>query len=354
MRAWWWVLVCCASVLLASCRASEPPPAPAAASSAPPSGATAANTPSARPATVEKLNVAYVAPSEWMTIPWIAKDTGIFAKHGFDVNLQLVGGTPRLVQSLIAGDYDYAIVGGTAVLQARVQEADTVILAMSGSYFPFKLMAHPDAGAQSVADLRGKTIAVSQVGSTSHAFLRVLLNRAGVPLDDVTILQAGSNPQAATALLTGNIAAATVSGIMVPTVTRAGGIMLADGKALRIPEPNAVVATTRRRVDRDPASTKRFLEAYVEGVHFFKTQREASIGIMQQYMSGLAYDETAYLYDDVKDDYQPLPLPSVEGIQAGLERDIDAPAGVFKPSDFYDSSFLEEIERSGFRAALYR
>ena len=182
------------------------------------------------------------------------------------------------------------------------------------------------------------------MGSTSHAFLRVLLSRAGLTQDDVTLLQAGSNPQAATALVTGNIAAATVSGVMVPTVQRAGGIMLADGKVLRIPEPNAVVASTRRRVDRDPASTRRLLEAYVEAVHFFKTQREASIGIMQQYMSGLAYDETAYLYDDVKDDYQPLPLPNVEAIQAGLERDVDAPLGDLKVSDFYDSRFLEEIE----------
>jgi ABC-type nitrate/sulfonate/bicarbonate transport system substrate-binding protein len=289
-----------------------------------------------------------------MTIPWIAHETGIFAKHGFEVNLQLVGGTPRLVQALMAGDYDYAIVGGTAVLQARLQDGDTVILAQSGTYFPFKLIAHPDAGVRSMADLPGKTVGISQIGSTSHAFLRVLLHRAGISPDEVTILQAGSNPQAATALLTGNIAAATVNALMAPTVQRAGGLLIADGKELRILEPNAVLATTRRRIARDPASTRRFLEAYVEGVHFFKTNREDSIRIMQQYMSGLAYDETAFLYDEVVDDYQRLPLPHVESIQAGLERDVVGYTGSQPVSDFYDASFLQDIERSGFLTALYR
>src|SRR5438874_1909346 len=145
MRGWWFVMACVSGLILASCRSAEPPPstAPGSASAAAPAASTAPSAASApnvsapaspaapTPAAVEKLNFAYVAPSEWMTIPWIAKESGIFAKHGFDVSLQLVGGTPRLVQSLIAGDFDYAIVGGTAVLQARLQNADTVILASS-------------------------------------------------------------------------------------------------------------------------------------------------------------------------------------------------------------------------------
>jgi NitT/TauT family transport system substrate-binding protein len=289
-----------------------------------------------------------------MTIPWIAKETGIYEKYGFDVTLQLVGGTPRLVQSLIAGDYDYAIVGGSAVMQARMQDGDTVILVSSGSYFPFKIMASPQAGIHSIAELRGKTVGVSQIGSTSHTFLRVLLGQAGVPLDQVTILQAGSNPQAATAMLTGNIDAAAVTGVLVPTAQRAGAVMLADGKVLRIPEPNSVLASTRRRIDRDRGATLRFLQAYVEGVHFFKTRRDETIRIMQQYMGGETDADIATLYDSVRDLYQPLPLPSEEGIQAVLDRETDLDVRGFKPSDFLDTSFLRALDDSGFVSGLYR
>src|SRR5205807_691609 len=79
----------------------------------------------------------------------------------------------------------------------------------------------------------------SQIGSTSHTFLRVLLAREGIPLEEVQVLQAGGNPQAATAMLTGATDAATVSGVMVPAAERAGAVTLADGKALKILVPGA-------------------------------------------------------------------------------------------------------------------
>src|SRR5262249_60270720 len=97
----------------------------------------------------------------------------------------------------------------------------------------------------------------------------------------VVVLQTGSNPQAATAMLTGNIDAAAVSGIMVPTAQRAGAVLLADGRELKIPAPGAVLATTRRRIDRDRDTTQRFMQADAQRSHYFKTQPDATIHILQ-------------------------------------------------------------------------
>ncbi len=44
---------------------------------------------------------------------------------------------------------------------------------------------------------------------------------------------------------------------------------------------------------------------------------------------------------------------SDEAIQAVIDRELEAPAGQWKPSDFYDISFLQEIERSGYLAQLW-
>jgi ABC-type nitrate/sulfonate/bicarbonate transport system substrate-binding protein len=168
------------------------------------------------------------------------------------------------------------------------------------------------------------------------------------------VLQLGSNPQAATAMVTGNIDAAAVSGIMVPTAERAGALTLADGRAMNLPAVSGALAATRSRIDRDRAETLRFMKAYVEAIHYFKTQRDATIPIMQQYMSGLAWDETAYLWEEAAGDFQPLPYPSDEAVQAAIERDLELPPGEFKPSDFYDVSFLREIEASGLVKDLYK
>ena len=96
------------------------------------------------------------------------------------------------------------------------------------------------------------------------------------------------------------------------------------------------------------------MRAYVEAIHFFKTRRDDSIKIMQQYMNGLPWDETAYLYEEGLSGYRDVPYPSDEAVIVGMERDLDPPVTDMKPSDFYDISFLQEMEQEGFIKALYK
>jgi hypothetical protein len=75
---------------------------------------------------------------------------------------------------------------------------------------------------------------------------------------------------------------------------------------------------------------------------------------MQQYMHGLPWDETAYLYEEGAQSYKEVPYPSDEAVQIGMERDLDPPPTNMKPSDFYDISFLQEMGQEGFIQELYR
>jgi ABC-type nitrate/sulfonate/bicarbonate transport system substrate-binding protein len=81
-----------------------------------------------------KILVAYVAPGITQTIPWVTKEAGVFAKHGIDAEVILLTGSPRLVQTLLAGDVDYALGGVSSVLRARFHGADPVILATTTNY----------------------------------------------------------------------------------------------------------------------------------------------------------------------------------------------------------------------------
>ncbi|HLH25259.1 MAG TPA: ABC transporter substrate-binding protein [Chloroflexota bacterium] len=339
------------SLALAACQqAAQSAPAPSAAA-----GDAAAPAAPAAPAPPPRKHVdlGYVAPSETFAIPWIAKEAGLFDKYGLDVDLHLVPGTPRLTQSLIAGDFDYANVGAPAVIRARALNGDTLILASAGNYFTFRIMANQQSGIHSLAELRGHSVGVSQIGSTSHTFLKILLDRAGVPLDQVNVIQTGGNPEAAAAMVSGGIDASAVSGIMIPTAEQAGAVTLADGRQLKIPSVNGALAATRGHIERDRDEVRRFMRAYVEGIHYYKTQRDETIAIMQQYMNGLPWDQTAYLYEEGLDGYEPLPYPSDEAIQTEMERDVDPPVTNMKPSDFVDVSFLQEMEQDGFIKQLY-
>ena len=72
----------------------------------------------------KKIVVAYVAASEQMIIPALAQQTGIFHKHGLDAQVVLVSGSPRNVQSLIAGNFDFTMAGATPLVRSRINGAD--------------------------------------------------------------------------------------------------------------------------------------------------------------------------------------------------------------------------------------
>src|SRR5687767_12630670 len=72
----------------------------------------------------EKVRMAYVSPSVSLSLPWMAKETGILAKHDLVAEVLLITGSPRLVQSLIAGDVDLAFAGITAITRARMRGAE--------------------------------------------------------------------------------------------------------------------------------------------------------------------------------------------------------------------------------------
>ena len=131
-------------------------------------------------------------------------------------------------------------------------------------------------------------------------------------------------------------------------------VRLADRRQLNVLSPTGTLAATRRTIERDRESVVRFLRAYVEGIHFFKTQRDETIRILQKNLVDLPESEVALVWESAREEYQPLPAPSEEAIQAVLERETDPAARSFQPVDFIDLSLLREIDESGFVRALYQ
>ena len=91
----------------------------------------------------------------------------------------------------------------------------------------------------------------------------------------------------------------------------------------------------------------------MDGIHYFKTNREGSVRALQKYFRGATAEQVTFLYEDQRALTDSLPIPADEAIQGELDRETDPKAKSFKPADFMDLSFLREIERSGFVAELY-
>ena len=303
----------------------------------------------------DKLRVAYVSPSLTMALPWIARELGILAKHDLAAEILLITGSPRLVQSLIAGDVDVAFAGITAVTRARVRGADAAILGAAANLSSQKLLVSRNSKIRRLEDMKGATVGVSQFGSEADTFTRNALASVGLRPDrEVAILQLGGHPQVAAAMAAGKLEAGALAGIAALTAERAGARLLTSAVEVKILSPSGTFSTTRSYIQRKRSVIERLMRSFVEAVHYLKTNRSGSITLLQKYFGGLNADEAAYLYDEQVDLLERLPGPNDKALQAVLDRENDPKLKTMSAADFVDASFFRDIEKSGLIEQLYR
>src|SRR5438477_7337995 len=92
---------------------------------------------------------------------FIAKEGGYYQKYGLDVEL-VFAGHPAGIAMVVSGEAKMSSYNLESVMQASVQDASFTVVGSSVNRAFFVLMARPDI--PSVKDLKGKTLAVSQIG----------------------------------------------------------------------------------------------------------------------------------------------------------------------------------------------
>jgi NitT/TauT family transport system substrate-binding protein len=104
----------------------------------------------------DRVNFAYISPNAGSSsVLWIANDVGIFKKHGLDVNVIYIEGTPKALMSLFAGELQVVAGTGPAVASARVRGADASMIMGFEVYLPYYLIATP--AIKSIEDLNCKS-----------------------------------------------------------------------------------------------------------------------------------------------------------------------------------------------------
>jgi ABC-type nitrate/sulfonate/bicarbonate transport system substrate-binding protein len=86
-------------------------------------------------------------------IYWIAKEAGIFKKHGLDLDTIFINGSVRGIQSLIAGDLSYSGAVGTAVINANLAGGDVAIIQSQMNTLPYFIIGN--ANIKSPEGLKG-------------------------------------------------------------------------------------------------------------------------------------------------------------------------------------------------------
>ncbi len=103
---------------------------------------------------------------------YAAREGGIFARQGLEVDIQGGGAGVPVVQMVATGQVDFGVAGADEILTARARGADVVALYASFQTSPQGIMTHAARGAKNIADvLKGGTLAI-EPGLAFAAFLK--------------------------------------------------------------------------------------------------------------------------------------------------------------------------------------
>ncbi|HLI26482.1 MAG TPA: ABC transporter substrate-binding protein [Chloroflexota bacterium] len=335
--------------------AAAPPPTPVGGSAATPTErAPTAAAPGAAPAP-QRLRVAYSALWALNAVPWAALEEGIFARHGLDVEMRFIA-SAQTVPAALSGDVDLSFGGGYAAVTSRLGGSDALIVFNLANWSPYELMVTPDIN--SAADLRGKALGVSRFGSASDTATRDALRRLGlVPERDVTLLQLQSLTERIAAMHTGQIAGGVALAPDNVLLRRQGFKTLIDLGATGEPELTNTAFSTQRWLDAHEATAQAFVDALVEGIHFVKTNREATLRVLAKYLELDDPEALEAAYDAaVGQRLEPLPDLGIEAARRYL-RELSAsdPRAVgARAEDFFATRFVDSVRARGLVDRLYR
>ena len=291
------------AVLLAACTpAGAPPPATA----APPAAATPA--PEAAPT---RVSIAYSNLIVDNTPYWGAKEFGVYAQNGLDVDLQYIASS-NAMSALLAGQVQMAVTGGSEAINANANGSEVVVVAVTTPVYATFLETRPEIKA--AADLKGKTIAITNPGASFDITTRVLLQHEGLDPDkDVTLIKTGSVANVTSALLSGQVDAGLAGMPDNLKIEAAGLHPLFDMTKLGLPASGNVMLTTRAYAIGQRETVQRVVDSVVEATARAGRDKSATVALLQSYMNSDDRQGMEAAYDFYLGRVLPaLPLPKPE------------------------------------------
>src|SRR6266436_2746536 len=280
----------------------------------------------------------------WQSTAWLGAEAGLFKKRGIDMTLPAIAvGGPEAAAGLIRGDWEFAHTGAVPLAEEVLKGRDVVILATPTLEFPNSFIM-TRKGIMELAQLTGKRVGVlTEAGQTSVA-ARITIAKAGATATYLPLIK--FDPIYA-ALAAGEIDAGTLS-----IDLRFSGQVRYGWNAFPLDEfgTPSIFATTRELIASNRELVMNVMESFVETIHLFKTRPDIVVPLLQRYLKIEDRRSAEDLYAYHVPVFQKVPRPSFPGLdklREFLAKRYQA-AMSLKESDIADSSFIDELERSGF------
>jgi NitT/TauT family transport system substrate-binding protein len=212
---------------------------------------------------------------------YAATDKGFFAQEGIQGDVVLIGSTDTLIQALIAGQVNVAIVDPSAAINAVERGASLKIIGGTVPIAAYTLVTCPKY--KSIKDLKGTTIGVVSLVSGSTIFLREMLKAEGLELNrDYAIIQNGPTGQRLASLKNCSTSATMVLGGDLPRSRELGFLEIARLSDYIANLQFHSFIVDGRWAEANAALTVRYLKAMVRAMQWAHANREQAAELVSK------------------------------------------------------------------------
>ena len=297
----------------------------------------------AGPAAAANINVVWTSEVGQFAPLWVTKEAKLFEKYGNQVQLIFIQGASSAAAALSSGDAQVGMFSPQVVVSTPA--LDLVMFGRLGNTMDNRIYARK--GIKSLKEV--KRLAISRFGSNADFAARYLLQREGLrPDTDVALLQVGNQANRIAAVETTNADAAMLTPPMTLQARKLGMTLIADASKLGIPYSSLFFVSRRPYMTKNRADLLNFTKAMIEGVHYYKANKEFSMKVIGKYMK---VEDREVIEENFREyDFPLKPYPAKEYFALPIQEVGKKDPKVLKedPDRFADQSLVKELDASGF------
>jgi len=275
----------------------------------------------------DKIRLGKAQGGAWTFLPAnIGIEEGIFAKYGLEVEIADLSGDAKVQQALAAGSIEFGLGSGPGMAFAAKGSPVLAVAAFAAEPRNISAIVVADSPIKTVADLKGKLVAVSTAGSLTDWLAKQMALQEGWGQDGVKTVALGAIDSSLAALKARQVDAvvlATEAGFQLEE-RKEGRIVIGMNKYA--PHFITHVVFARKQIlDDQPNLIDRFLKAFFSSIAFMKANKDQTVTLAERvlhqspFVASQSYDyEISMLTDDGRFDAKAVDTLKQSFVEMGI------------------------------------
>jgi len=309
-----------------------------------------------QPAQLRKITINYPNKSGSQWPLFLAKEGGFYEKYGLDVELSF-GVHPAGIAMLASGQGQMVNSSLEQMMQAAMKDGSLSLVGSSLNRGTFALMANKKIA--DVKGLKGKKVAVSQVGDAPYGYVVAILSKAGLSDRDVQWIPVGQGVAGRAAALTSGRADATI--LTAPAYFKLETDYNTLANLAEREDIFASTAYTMAKTDLQPDTklAEAIIKAHAEAIKKFYEDKPAAVAAYQKYDPEATPDDVNRTYDlyAKPQAFERVPYVLRPAVDTVTYQQADPQlAGQMKSYDWkqvIDNSIVDKLVKDGFFVQLF-